>query len=245
MPTNTKMLKVTDTVGEIVAHRPAMSRLFEEAGIDYCCGGKKPLEEACRKKGIDAIAFLATLEAAAAKDKNGEEPVVDAATMSLAELADHIEETHHAYLHSELPRVGALAEKVASVHGEVDPRLVQVKEVFLTFARDLAPHLTKEEEVLFPMVRQRGTGEAHPLIHCGTLAELVRQMESGHDQAGAALARLRELTDDYMPPEWACNTYRALLDALEHLERDMHQHVHKENNVLFPRALEMEGNKYA
>lgn len=241
MPTPTQMLKVTDTVGEIVARHPALSRLFESSGIDFCCGGKTPLQEACRKQGIDAKAFLASLEAAATANENGAEPVVDAAALSLAALADHIETTHHAYLHAELPRVGALAAKVAAVHGGKEPRLVQVNQIVQAFVRDLAPHLAQEEEVLFPMVRHLGTGgETHPSIPSETVIELVRQMESEHDQAGAALARLRELTDDYVPPGWACNSYRALLDALAYLERDMHQHVHKENNILYPEAIKLE-----
>lgn len=239
MTTETRTIRMTDTVGEIVARRPALSRQFEEAGIDYCCGGKLPLEEACRKKGIGAAAFLAGLEAAAAK--GAEEPVVDALAMTLSELAGHIEKTHHAYLRSELPRITALAEKVAAVHGGEDPRLVRVKETFLNFARKLIPHLKNEEDVLFPLARSLESKEGPPAeVDRGAIATLIRQMESEHEDVGVALAQLRELTDAYTPPAWACNTYRALLDALAHLERDMHRHVHKENSILFPKAIEQE-----
>lgn len=225
MRTPVHPFQVTDTVGEIVARRPALSRLFEQAGIDYCCGGRKPLEEACRMKGIDAAAFLATLEDEAAQDSAA--PLVNASDMSLAELSDHIERTHHATLKSELPRLGALAEKVAMVHGESDPRLRGLFETFQSFVRDLIPHMAREEEVVFPGIR---AGSAS--------TDAIRRLESEHDGAGAAMAKMRELTDGYRPPEWACNSYRALLDGLARIERDMHEHVHKENNVLFPRALE-------
>lgn len=232
---------VTDSVGDVVARRPALSRAFERAGIDYCCGGKKTLEEACREKGVDPGVFVAELEGASLL--GGEEQVVAPATMSLSELADHIERTHHVFLRSELPRLDGMTEKVASVHGEKDPRLPEVRKSFLTLAEELSSHMMKEERILFPMLRQLEASENAPMFHCGTLANPIRQMELEHDQAGSALERIRAFTGGFTPPEWACNTYRALLDALAHLEQDMHQHIHKENNVLFPRALEMEARK--
>lgn len=235
-------IQIHDTVGEIVAHQPVLARAFEEAGIDYCCGGKKTLEEACRKKGIDPQTLLAALSKTAA---SGEEPIVDAATMSLAALADHIEQTHHAYLRSELPRLDALTQKVASVHGENEPRLWQVRKTFIAFCEELWSHMLKEERILFPMVREIEVSAVAPMFHCGSLANPIRQMESEHEHAGSALETLHDLTDGYAPPDWACNSYRAMLDSLARLERDMHQHVHKENNVLFPRALVMEREKAA
>lgn len=235
-------LQVHDTVGEIVTRQPALARVFEAAGIDYCCGGKKTLAEACRTKGVDPQAFLAALAQSASA---GEAPVVEAAAMSLTALADHIEQTHHAYLRAELPRLDAITQKVASVHGAHEPRLWQVREAFVALFEELSSHMMKEEMMLFPMVREIEASTTAPLFHCGSLANPIRQMEAEHDQAGAALERMRELTDGYTPPDWACNTYRAMLDALAYLERDMHQHVHKENNVLFPRALVLEREKSA
>jgi regulator of cell morphogenesis and NO signaling len=175
--------------------------------------------------------------------RRGENPIIDAASMSLAALADHIEQTHHAYLRSELPRLDAMTQKVASVHGEHDPRLWQVRETFVALFEEMFSHMMKEERILFPMVRKIEASSIAPVFHCGSIAHPIHQMESEHEQAGSALERLRELTDGYAPPNWACNTYRAMLEALARLERDMHQHVHKENNVLFPRALVMEREK--
>ena len=233
--------EVEDTVGDVVARRPVLSRAFEQADIDYCCHGRKTVEEACRERGLDPQAFVAMLDVAAPSD--GEEPMADAAVMSLTELVDHIERTHHAYLRAEFPRLGGMTAKVASVHGDKDPRLQDVRDTCLALAGELSQHMMKEEHVLFPMIRQLDASDETPVFHCGSLGNPIRMMELEHTAAGSALERLRALTDTFMPPEWACNTYRALLDALAHLERDLHQHIHKENNVLFPRALDMEEQK--
>jgi regulator of cell morphogenesis and NO signaling len=241
MPTEMDVFSETDTVGEIVTQNPSLSRVFEKAGIDYCCGGKKSLEKACQKKGVVAGEIITQLQDALAAV--GDAVAVDPASLSLTELADHIEQTHHAYLRAEFPRLDAMTKKVAAVHGEHEPRLHQIRETFLAFVQELSDHMKKEEHILFPMVRQLDASETTPPFHCGSLANPVRQMEMEHDAAGSALETFRELTDGYVPPEWACNTYRALYDALEHLEQDMHQHIHKENNVLFARALEMEQEK--
>jgi regulator of cell morphogenesis and NO signaling len=233
-----RAFNITDTVGAVVARSPALARVFEQAAIDYCCGGKRTVQQACHRKGLDPTAFLARLNEAVSC--GGDEPVVSAATISLAELADHIERTHHGYLRSEFPRLDALTKKVAAAHGGRDSRLQGVRQTFLGLAEELSNHMLKEEEILFPMVRRLEAGDAAPALHCGTLAHPMRQMEWEHDQAGSALERLRALTDGFTPPPWACNTYRALLEALADLERDLHQHIHEENNVLFPKALEAE-----
>jgi regulator of cell morphogenesis and NO signaling len=160
--------------------------------------------------------------------------------MTLTELADHIEATHHAYLKEELPRLDSMTEKVARVHGEHEPRLAQTRQAFLALKAELEPHMMKEERILFPIIRQLEQADGPLQFHCGSVANPIRQMEHEHDQAGNALAILSESTDRYTPPDWACNTYRAMLDSLARLESDMHQHVHKENNVLFPKAIRME-----
>jgi regulator of cell morphogenesis and NO signaling len=232
--------QINDTVGAIVRDRPSLSRLFEQAKVDYCCGGQKTIAEACAKRGIDPQTFLSELENWAAI---APAPELDLMALSLTELVEHIERIHHAYLHAELPRLEKMVTKVAAVHGDKEPRLVQVKDIFLALSAELATHLMKEEQILFPMIRQLEASDTLPTFHCGSVANPVRRMEFEHDEAGAALAQLRQLTDDYTPPDWACNNYRALFDALHTYERDMHQHVHKENNVLFPRAMEMEQQK--
>lgn len=230
---------IHNTVGELVVSRPSLSRVFEKSGIDYCCGGKKTLEQVCQEKNLDMQFLLNELETSETPASD----FVDAAAMPLTDLADHIEQTHHAFLRINLPRLDAMTRKVAAVHGDSEPRLHGVRETFAFMAEELVMHMRKEEEILFPMIRQLEASETAPAFHCGSLGNPINQMELEHDQAGSGLAKLSELTDAYQPPNWACNTYRAMLDGLAELERNMHQHVHKENNVLFPRALAMESEK--
>lgn len=233
-------LDLQTAVGDIVKQRPARSRVFEKLQIDYCCGGKLPLAEACQKREIDPRDVLRELEESDAQPGPDEARPVDADAMSLAELVDHIERTHHEYLKAELPRLDGLTQKVLDVHGKHDPRLADVRRAFVALREELVGHMMKEEQVLFPIVRQLESATAMPAFHCGSVANPIRQMEYEHDNAGQALATLSELTDGYQPPEWACNTYRAMLDGLKQLEWDLHQHIHKENNVLFPKAMDLE-----
>jgi len=236
-------IEMTDSVGSVVTREPDLSRIFESLGIDYCCGGKKSIQEACATKGLDPNHILRQLsEAQATRSGNGGS---NPATMTLTELADHIEETHHAYLRSELPRLDRLTKKVAAVHGDREPALHELRDVFLSLSEELTRHMFKEERILFPMIRDLEASDTAPVFHCGSLANPIGQMEMEHDIAGSALERQRSLTDGYQPPEWACNTFRAMVDALSQLERDLHEHIHKENNVLFPKALELEARKSA
>ena len=230
-------LDPTATVGSFVRDQPSRSRVFENLKIDYCCGGKITLTQACEKKGIDAADVIKQLEACDAATETCD--LTDADSMTLTELANYIEATHHAYLRQELPRLDFMTEKVSRVHGDKDDRLLKMREAFVALKAELAPHMMKEEKILFPIIRQLEASADRPGFHCGSVANPIRQMEQEHDQAGNALEILREVTDGYTPPEWACNTYRAMLDSLEKLEADMHQHVHKENNVLFVKALAM------
>ena len=230
---------VHQTVGEIMARNPSLADVFESMGIDYCCGGTKSLIETCREKELEPRAVLARLR----ESDRGEaqsKSTADVSEMTVTDLVDHIEDTHHAYLRKELPRLAELARQVASRHGEKDPRLHRVQQTIGEMSVELWQHMQKEEQCLFPMIRQLQLGAQAPWVYCGTIANPIRQMEFEHDDAGAALSRLRELTDGFSPPTWACNTYRVLLNALAYFERDMHAHMHKENNVLFPNALRME-----
>ncbi|UZQ54225.1 iron-sulfur cluster repair di-iron protein [Trichothermofontia sichuanensis B231] len=233
-------VQINDTVGAIVRDHPSLAHLFEQAQVDYCCGGQKTLAEVCAQRGIDPQSFLAELEAYSAATPAPESNLGD---LSLTELANHIEQIHHAYLHRELPRLEKLVTKVATVHGEKEPRLRQIQEIFLALSAELTTHLMKEEQILFPMIRRLDASDSVPIFHGGTLANPIQQMELEHEAAGVALAQLRQLSDHFTPPDWACNTYRAMLDALHTFEQDMHQHVHKENNLLFPQAIALEQTK--
>jgi regulator of cell morphogenesis and NO signaling len=230
---NMTTLRPNMTVGEIVAQRPARSRVFERLGIEYCCGGKIPLEKACAKRGLHAESVIATLEATEAAPDGDGGP--DLAALDLSGLVQHIEGTHHAYLRGELPRLGALTSKVARVHGGAHPWLVELDDVFHRMAAELEQHMHKEEQVLFPAIVRIGAG--NPSDVSGPVAV----MEHEHDEAGAALTRMRELSGGFTPPLDACNSFRAMLDGLRELELDTHEHISIENNILFPRALAMAG----
>lgn len=226
------------TVGEWVTHHPQSSRVFEALQIDYCCGGNRSLEEACDARQLNPADVLAQLQQAL--EASEDEQAQDWTAAKLAELCDHIEHTHHSYLKTELPRLGGLIEKVVNAHGANHPELSELQRVFVALRAELEPHMFKEEKILFPAIRQLEQSTTRPSFPFGTVANPIRMMEHEHDNAGSALARIRELTSNFQAPEDACNTYRAMLDGLHELELHMHQHVHKENNILFPRAQELE-----
>jgi len=228
------------TVGQLVAERPGRSRIFETLKIDYCCGGKKPLAEACLKRGLDIDAVLEILHQADAQADQVDADAINPETLSLTDLADHIERTHHAYLRAEFPRLDKMTEKVLRVHGKAEPRLATVRQAYCDLRDELTSHMKKEENILFPMIRQTEQADSPVSFHCGSIANPIKQMELEHDHAGNALATIRTATDDFQPPEWACNTYRAMIDGLAQLESDLHLHIHKENNVLFPKAIKLE-----
>jgi regulator of cell morphogenesis and NO signaling len=225
--------KLTQMVGALVARSPNLARSFEKLGIDYCCGGKKTLAEACREKGLDGPTVVALIEA----NESPAPAAIDAASMSLTELADHIEQTHHAWLRTELPRLSALIERIAARHSDKNLKLPQLPIVFAAFHSDLESHMAKEEQILFPLIRKIESDQRDGSCACGTIENPIRVMEIEHRHAGDALGLMRQITDDFSTPANACNTYRAVMHSLRELEADMHQHVHKENNVLFPRAI--------
>lgn len=220
------------TIGELVAEKPSRSRLFEQHGIDYCCGGKRSLREATSQAGIDIEAFLASLEAmpVVAEDRDWRETTVK-------ELVGHILSAHHDWLKENLPRIERLAEKVARVHGEHAPETVEAGRLFDELAKEMVPHLEKEELLLFPAAVH--LEDTHTILLGGhpidTLEGPVRVIEHDHQVVGALLEGLAKVTDGFVAPEHACNTWRAFYDALLELDRNTRAHVHLENEVLHPR----------
>ena len=234
-PAISSVITPETTIGALVAARPLLARVFSALGIDYCCGGKQTLAAACSRQGLDVATTIALLDAALATLTAGPAEV-DAAAMGLGDLADHIESTHHAYLKTELPRLVEMADRVGAKHGWRDARLPEVATAVSLLAAEMIAHMQKEEFILFPAVRAIEAG-AEAGICGGDLTGPIRQMEAEHESAGQLTARLRALTDGFTPDAEACNTHRALLAGLAEFESDLHRHVHKENNVLFPRAL--------
>lgn len=223
------------TLGELVDEYPALAREFERRGLDYCCGGGRTLAAACVGRGLDPAATAVELAAAA-----GERAPADWSTMAVDDLCDHLEATHHAYLWEELPRLSALVEKIRSVHGDRHPELAEIARVYEEIRADLEPHLLKEERVLFPLVHELAGAQNMPSFHCGSVRNPIGVMLAEHDRVGDLLARLRMLTGDYTPPADGCASYTACFAGLAELEADTHLHIHKENNILFPKAVRLE-----
>lgn len=221
------------TVGELVAERPSRSRVFQKYGIDFCCQGGRTLAEACQRKEVDATLVVGDLEA----DNCEESDVSNPAELPPRELIDHIVTKHHGFLNQELPRLHAMAERVAKVHGPHTPSLVELHLVYEEMMIELTHHMSKEEQVLFPAIEAMVDGRAVNIPLDGAISAMLAE----HDDAGAALARMRQLTHGYTPPPEACNTYRALFAGLAELEEDLHRHIHLENSVLFPAARRMAG----
>ena len=236
-------IATTTTVGEIAAEVPSCTREFEKLGIDYCCGGNRTLDQACveAKLPIDEVLERLKKSAEAANQTDSTENWQQA---PLADLIANINATHHVFVRSECPRIVALTEKVAGVHGKNHPELLQVQELFAALSEELAVHLMKDEQILFPYVllmeENVVAGEPAPPAMFGTVMNPIGMMMREHDGAGEALRALRTATNDYTIPEDACISYRTLYQALQGFEADLHQHIHKENNILFPRAAAME-----
>ncbi|WP_437681806.1 iron-sulfur cluster repair di-iron protein [Sorangium sp. So ce131] len=215
------------TVAEVVGGHPECARVFSAHKIDFCCGGKATIAAACAARALDAPRVLAELEAAV-RERSDNVPW-DFRAMSTPGLIAHVVDRHHGYLRQVMPQIRAMAAKVARVHGARDARLAVLDATVRSLCDVLLAHLDREEQVLFPALLAPVSAAAD------AARDELRAMEHEHEEVGAALAYVRALADDFAPPGWACGTYKTLLRELEHMESDVHQHVHLENNVLMPR----------
>jgi regulator of cell morphogenesis and NO signaling len=237
------MATASQTVREIALEQPTSIRVFEKLGIDYCCGGRKPLTEACDARSLEVDEVIAALEAAAA---GAGKPAEDVSDQSLTGLCARIVATHHEYVRRELPRLAAFAGKVVNKHGENHPELLVIQATLTRLGEELTQHLAKEEIVLFPYItkfeRAIAEGGPRPQGCFGTVTSPIAMMTQEHEDAGMLLEVLRNKSNQYTTPEGACPTYHAFFDGLLEFEQDLHQHIHLENNVLFPRAVAMEAS---
>ncbi len=234
-------MTTTTTLADLAATSLNAVRILERHGLDYCCGGKQPFDQACAAKGLRAEEVLSEIERAKVSGDAGR----DWQTAPLGELAHHILTTHHEYLKLELPALGKRMDKVHAVHGPKDPQtLNRMAEVYAGLREELEMHLHKEEVILFPFIEQYGRAEAQgqpmPFVPFGSIANPIAVMEREHVSAGDALSELRNLTNNYELPPFACSTVQALYQGLQALEADLHVHIHLENNILFPRAIALE-----
>jgi regulator of cell morphogenesis and NO signaling len=233
-------INAMNTVSELAVAVPGATRIFEQLGIDYCCGGQRSLSDACRTRNIEVEEVVRSLEASRRTPDDSR----DWRQETLTSLAAYIIDKHHYGARQEIDRLERLFDKVCSRHGENHPELLEAKKTFYQLKQDLIPHMLKEEQVLFPYITRMeeaiGEGCAVPPPFFGTVRNPVRMMMMEHDTAGDLLRTLRATTGDYTPPTDACISYQTLYQALAGFEADLHQHIHLENNLLFPRAIEME-----
>ena len=234
-------MEATDnrTVRELASATPGAARVFEKFGIDYCCGGERSLAQACSAAKVNLQEVAEALEKP--QTQSGDR---DWQKATLAELAEHIVAKHHEYVRQEIQRLIPLSAKVAGVHGKNHPEVEQIQSSFQSLAEELTTHLMKEERMLFPYIAQlelaAKSGNRLAASPFGTVKNPVRMMMMEHDSAGEVLRKMREVSKDYNLPADACMSFQMLYRALEEFEADLHQHIHLENNILFPRAVELE-----
>lgn len=234
------------TVREMAAENSSATRVFEKFGIDYCCGGNKSLQEACTAANLRVDHVLDSLEGAEQASRVGL-PNRNWQNEPLAELVAHINQTHHKYTREEITRLGPLFAKVCSVHGKNHPELESMRAIFQGVSQDLTMHMMKEELMLFPYIvrMEEAVIQQEPILPppFGSVQNPVTMMEHEHDDAGEALRALRAASQGYTAPADACISYQTLYRALEQFDADLHQHIHLENNILFPRAIAMEAKR--
>lgn len=230
----------TDLIGDIVAHDFRTAAIFKKHHIDFCCKGGRTIQEACEHKNINPELIYNEIE----NLPKGTDSQIDFNSWELDLLADYIEKTHHRYVTEKIPILQAFLEKLAKVHGDRHPELLEIKSLFDASAQDLSAHLKKEELVLFPFIRNMVKAKLEqlslPQPHFGTVENPIAMMKEEHSVEGERLRKIAELTDEYLPPADACNTYRVTFAMLQEFEDDLHRHIHLENNILFPKSIAME-----
>jgi regulator of cell morphogenesis and NO signaling len=232
------------TLADIVRQNYKAAEVFEKYELDFCCKGKRSLQEACELTNIDLNALISDLNDLY---DTHTDIIVRFNNWSLEFLADFIVKNHHDYVRNANERLLFYTNKIANVHGHSHPELYEVEEIFVVLAQDMEMHMRKEEFILFPYIKRlEGASDKDEFdtteFTAGTVANPISRMEDEHEEAGKLLARLRELTNQFTPPAEACNTYRISFQELHEYERDLHQHIHLENNILFPKALLLEKN---
>ena len=232
------------TIREIVASDYRTAAIFQRHGLDFCCQGGRTIEQGCRDAGADPGALIGELDAMLATPAAGAPrfSAWDART-----LVAYIVANHHAYVRETMPVLLTHTDKIASVHGQRHPELVHVAKLFARVAQEMTEHMAKEEQVLFPFITAledaASRGAAPPPVPFGTVANPIHRMEADHQFVGDAMAEIRHLTDGYTLPDEACATYRVCFRELDAFERDLHEHVHLENNLLFPKAQALESQR--
>ena len=226
-------------VGDLVAHDYRTATVFKNNKIDFCCKGNRSIEEVCNQQNIQEEPLIEELNAiVSSTDSTGE----NFQNWDLDLLVDYIEKKHHRYVRSRIPELLSYIEKVARVHGERHPELIEIRRLFFSSAQDLASHMQKEENILFPYIKKLVSEDPLEKPAFGSAVNPIQMMKSEHDNEGERFRAIARLSQEYTPPEDACTTYRVAFAMLKEFEEDLHKHIHLENNILFPRAIKAEKN---
>lgn len=230
------------TVAEVVTENIKSAHIFKKHGIDFCCGGGITIQKACEKSKTDYAVLKKELDTIDSVSR-----AYDYNSWNLSFLIDHIQNVHHTYVEENITLLLQYANKVAKVHGAHYPEVIEINNLFTEVANELTAHMKKEELILFPYVKQLVASKKENLHlqkpHFGTVENPIHMMESEHEDAGDIFKEIARLTNNYTAPEGACNTFKALYAKLDEFEQDLHQHIHLENNILFPKAIKLEKNK--
>lgn len=228
-------------IGELVAEDYRTASVFRKYGIDFCCQGNRTINDACQAKNINQESVVSDLNAL---NQQQEDPATDYKSWPIDVLADYIEQKHHRYVAEKTQEIRPYLDKVCRVHGERHPELWEINENFSATAGELAMHMKKEELVLFPFIRKMAKADQEKTQleapHFGTIQNPIQMMQNEHTTEGDRFRKIETLSRNYTPPLDACNTYRVTFALLKEFEQDLHLHIHLENNILFPRAVEME-----
>ncbi|OJV36787.1 MAG: iron-sulfur cluster repair di-iron protein [Bacteroidia bacterium 43-41] len=232
-------------IGKIVAENYKAASVFKSYNIDFCCNGNRSIAAASKEKNIDENLILQQLSEVL--DKKGDSEI-DFKSWSIDLLADYIEKKHHRYVREKTAEITPYLAKIADVHGDRHPELYEIKELFAQSAADLSAHMIKEENILFPLIREmvdkKARGEKLTRPPFGSIENPIKAMQIEHDNEGVRFRRISELSNNYETPQDGCNTYRVTLNLLKEFENDLHRHIHLENNILFPAAIEFERDIY-
>jgi regulator of cell morphogenesis and NO signaling len=237
------LLEKNSTIGSVVAENFRTAKIFENYGLDFCCGGKKTIDAACKEKGLNADEVINSLSNISGSDKSADHNFSE---WNPSFLIDYIVNVHHTYVVNSMPVIMEHAAKVVNAHGERHPEVIKIFSLFKDVQEELNSHMMKEEKMLFPYIKRLAdvfnNGKVTEFPPFGSINNPIRMMELEHENAGIILAEIRNLSNSLTPPEDACNTFRVLYGELNDFEKDLHKHIHLENNILFPKAVEMESS---
>ncbi|HAV25682.1 MAG TPA: iron-sulfur cluster repair di-iron protein [Bacteroidetes bacterium] len=226
-------------VGEVVATDFRTASVFKSHRIDFCCRGNRSIDDVCQTNGLNADSLVDELNnIAQLKD----ESTPNFQTWDMDLLADYIEKKHHRYVEKRIPELKTYLNKIAKVHGERHPELLEIDDLFSASAYELLSHMQREETILFPYVRDLATQTNNEKPHFGTVRNPINVMMQEHDNEGVRFRKIAELSDNYDPPNDACTTYKVAFEMLKEFEEDLHAHIHLENNILFPKAIATEAS---